>query len=48
MLEHLLLGGQYVINQLLEVFLPTMPKQTSIWKAVEERRKRIAEAEKEQ
>ena len=36
-LEHLLLGGQYVLNQLLEVFLPTLPKQTSIWKAVERR-----------
>ena len=35
--HELLLGGQYVLNQLLEVFLPTLPKQTSIWKAVERR-----------
>ena len=35
-LEHLLLAFQFLINQLLEVFLPTVPKTTSIWKAVEE------------
>ena len=44
-LEHALLGGQYIINQLLEVFLPTTPKHTSIWKAVETRRKQLVEAE---
>ena len=32
-LEHLLLGGQYVICVLLDVFLPATPKTTSIWKA---------------
>lgn len=41
-LEHVLLGSQYIINQLLEVFLPTTPKQISIWKAVEEKRKKMA------
>jgi hypothetical protein len=34
-LEHLLLAGQYVLNVLLDVFLPPTPKITSIWKAVE-------------
>ena len=42
-LEHVLLGTQYILNQLLEVFLPTTPKQISIWKAVEEKRKKMAE-----
>ena len=34
-LEHLFLVGYWIINQLLDVFLPAVPKATSIWKAIE-------------
>ena len=42
-LEHLLIASQYTVQVLLEVVRPTMPKTTSIWKAVEERRKELAD-----
>ena len=34
---------QYIINQLLEVFLPALPKATSIWKTVERLHKKSKE-----
>ena len=46
-LEHVLLAIQYAFNQLLDVFLPAIPRTTSIWKAVEKRHKEdMAELER--
>lgn len=47
-LEHAFLGFQFILHHLLQEFLPATPKLTSIWKAVEEHRKRAAEDEQEQ
>ena len=46
-LEHALLGMQYLLQQLLDVYLPTTPKSTSIWKAVEHKRGLDVEAAKQ-
>jgi hypothetical protein len=50
-LEHLLIGGQLIVQQLLEVLRPTMPYTTSIWKGVEsavDKLKEEQEARKEE